>query len=200
MAIQVVVFLALLKEWITGEEFLISLAVLTVLSVIHTNFSAGRVNDRRLKELMQKVAAAQYKRLKPVIDVGAIFSPDTNILMHDQLTLVAAFRDSDVKLYVSKQVLKELDGLKNNDNPSVRRKAQLGFDLLELYQQEGRVKFLEIPSHSYLKKNNLTGGPDEKIIASCLQQKEQQVPIVFLSNDKGARLLARDAGIPLTNV
>jgi len=200
MAIQVLTFFSLLISWITGEEFLVVLVILTILSVIHTNFTAGRMNDKRLKVLMQKVAAAQYKRLKSVIDAGAIFSPDTNILMHEQLTLVAAFRDSDVNMYVSKQVLKELDGLKNNSNASVRKKAQYGFDVLELYQKDGRIKFLEIPSQSYLKKKNLTGGPDEKIIASCLQQKEEQVPVVFLSNDKGARLLARDAGIPLSNV
>jgi len=45
--------------------------------------------------------------------------------MHEQLTLVAAYRDSKMPLYISKQVMKELDGLKNNQNPSVRKKRNL---------------------------------------------------------------------------
>ncbi|SES90269.1 PIN domain-containing protein [Oceanobacillus limi] len=173
---------------------------LTVLSVMHANMTASKMNDKLAKQSLQKLAVMKYRNLKASIKPGTVIAPDTNILMHEQLTLVAAFRDSDLKLYISKQVMKELDGLKNNDSPGTRKSAQLGFDILEMYQEAGRVVFMEIPHHNYLKQRHLTGGPDEKIIASCLELLEKNVPIVFVSNDKGARILARNSKMPTLSI
>lgn len=188
------------NQWIEGPDWLIGLGVLTAISFVHVLFMGPRKNEQQAKKLKQQLAVLKYRQLEPAIKKGAAFSLDTNILMHEPLTLVAAFRDSHLQLYISKQVMKELDGLKNNEDPAVRKRAQVGFDILELYQKENRLTFLEIPNQHYLRKNKLTGGPDEKIIASCLQQIEQNKPVVFLSNDKGARILARNVGVPLMEV
>ncbi|WP_163969701.1 PIN domain-containing protein [Oceanobacillus halotolerans] len=185
-------------EMMEGTHVLIGWLLLMIVSIIHANLVAGGLNERLAKEALQKLAVAKYRRLVPSIELGAVFAPDTNILMHEQLALIAAYYDSNAKLYISKQVIKELDGLKNNSDASVRKRAQYAFDVLELYQEANRIVFIEVPHYNYLKKHKLTGGPDEKIIASCLQQlHEKQVPIVFLSNDKGARLLARNSGVPI---
>ncbi len=154
----------------TGQVIFLIWLTLIVLSVVHTSMTARGVNLRIGKEVFQELSVLKYRRLAPIIEKGAVFAPDTNILMHEQLPLVAAFHDSNVKLYISKQVMKELDGLKNNNVPVTRKSAQLAFDLLELYQMADRIVFIEVPSYKYLQKHKLTGGPDEKIIASCLQQ------------------------------
>ncbi|WP_047983321.1 PIN domain-containing protein [Ornithinibacillus californiensis] len=190
----------ILAAQLESTPLVLSWVALTVLSVIHANITASKVNDTMAKKALQRLAVLKYRNLMSTLKSGVAIVPDTNILMHEQLMLVSAFRDSNLKLYISKQVMKELDGLKNNDKPGVRKSAQLGFDLLEMYQEAGRVKFVEVPDFNFLKKHHLTGGPDEKIIGSCLKLIEQKIPVVFVSNDKGARILARNSDMPTLSV
>lgn len=174
----------------------------TVISAVYSNITSNRVRERLHRNSMQEVAVRKYKLLVPYIERGIGFAPDTNILMHQALTLIAAFYDSNVHLFISKQVFKELEGLKKNKLPSVRNHAQIAFDIIELYQQENRLDLLDIPSSTYLMKNNLTNSnSDDRIIGSYLYAlKEQRIPMLFLSNDKGARIIARNIGIPLQSV
>jgi hypothetical protein len=136
----------------------------------------------------------KYTRLKPVIERGTILCLDTNILLHEQMFLIALHRDSDAHIFVSKQVYRELDGLKKNKKPDVRNRAQLAFDLIELFQGDKRLTMLDVPPHTYLRKKNLASSPDEMIIGTYLfEQNRVSNPLVFLSNDKGARILAVNA-------
>ncbi|MEN2769042.1 PIN domain-containing protein [Ornithinibacillus xuwenensis] len=183
-----------------NETMLIAWIGLTILAAIHANRTAGKMEDVLAKQSLQKLAVMKYRRLEEAIQKGIAIAPDTNILMHEQLMLIAAYRDSNMKLYISKQVMRELDGLKSNDDPGTRKSAQIGFDVLELYQEAGRCEFLEVPSKEYLNRHHLNGGPDEKIIASCLKLLEKNVPVIFVSNDKGARILARNSKMPTVSL
>lgn len=193
--LHIVLFLASVKN--EDIFYFYILIGVTILSAVHAHYSGVKMNRKLLKNLLQETAVLKYLRIKKVREeTGVDILPDTNILMHEPLMLVAAFRDSDLKLYISKQVMKELDGLKNSDHPGTRKSAQIAFDLLEMYQSANRLKFVEIPNKDYLKKHKLSESPDEKIIGSCLQLLEKQTPVIFVSNDKGARILARNSNVP----
>lgn len=168
--------------------FLFLLGLPLALQYILINYAKKTISSPWL----HKIALLKYKRLVPLIERGTVLCLDTNILMHEQLLLIAAFRDSDVHLFVSKQVYAELDGLKKNKRYDVRSRAQLAFDLIELYQSAGRLTLLEVPYH-YLRSEGLMNSPDERIIGTYLyEQKYISNPLVFLSNDKGARILAKN--------
>lgn len=57
--------------------------------------------------------------------------------MHESALLVYLLEHSSMDLYMSMMVFNELDGLKKNDNPETRQRAQFAFDVIEEYQREG---------------------------------------------------------------
>jgi hypothetical protein len=150
---------------------------------------------------VHQLGAFKYKRMIPVIEKGTVLCLDTNILLHEQTFLIALFRDSDAHLFVSKQVYRELDGLKKNNKRDVRNRTQLAFDIIELFQGEKRMTMLEVPPHSYLRDIKLASNPDEIIIGTYLFERDRvKNPVVFLSNDKGARILAANANLDTVTI
>lgn len=158
------------------------------------NFKVARYR----KSLEQRLTVAKYNMLKFELDKGFMPAVDTNVMMHEPLVLITIHRDTDSKLYVSKKVINELDGLKNNKKRETRERAQLAFDIIELFQKDGRLVLVEIPSRNYREIWNLSGSSDDIILSSYLFEiDKKKLPIAFYSNDKGARITARNTGMPL---
>ncbi|WP_077624491.1 PIN domain-containing protein [Sediminibacillus massiliensis] len=177
------------------------LAVLFGPPIVSARFaylSVSRTMRQINNQQKQEIAVLNYKLVEPGLQKGMIPALDTNILMHSALLLVAMHKDSNAHLLLSKQVFFELEGLKKSKDPVVRKRAQLGFDMIELFQSSNRLKMLDIPGESYRRKWKLSNTGDDKIIASYLRELEnRKTPLGFLSNDKGARILARNAGLPI---
>lgn len=63
------------------------------------------------------------------------------------------------------------------------------------------MHILKTPKTVEIRKYGLGGSPDEKIIGTYLHElKNGQETLMFLSNDKGARILARNAGMPVVEM
>lgn len=149
--------------------------------------------DGRMKEVEKKAKAIlQYK------EMAHEFAVDTNILMHEPDLLLYLLETSDFRLFMSMVVFSELDGLKKNDDIVTRTKAQTAFDVIEEFQRRGKLKLLQVPKNDEIRKFGLGSSPDEKIIGTYLWEKVRNYPnLMFISNDKGARILARNAGMPI---
>ncbi|VEF46576.1 nucleotide-binding protein PInc [Bacillus freudenreichii] len=151
---------------------------------------------RRNKEVIKKAALIKKYRQK-----DHQFAVDTNILMHEPDLLVHLMEKENFRLNMSMVVFGELDGLKKNSNPLVRKQAQLAFDIIEEYQRRGQLRILKTPKTDDIRKYGLGGSPDEKIIGTYLRELHNGMPnLIFLSNDKGARIIARNVGMPVAEL
>ncbi|RNF38263.1 PIN domain-containing protein [Planococcus salinus] len=178
-----------------GDRFLY-LSVLTMLSAVFAYMSQVKEGGSASANTLQQQAVEKYQALTPLLQKGVAPALDTNVLMHDPLVLIALFRDSNAPLWISKQVFNELDGLKKNDNQSVKKRAQMGFDVIELFQSKNRLKLLDVPSYNSRERYGLSHSGDDRIAASYLNEIEKnQTPLVFYTNDKGARIIARSANL-----
>lgn len=149
--------------------------------------------DSRNKEVEKKAKAIlQYK------EMNHEFAVDTNVFMHEPDLLLYLLAKSNLRLYMSMVVFSELDGLKKSDNVVTRTQAQTAFDVIEAFQRRGNLELLQVPKSDEIRKFGLGSSPDEKIIGTYLWAREHNHPnLVFISNDKGARILARNAGMPI---
>jgi rRNA-processing protein FCF1 len=123
---------------------------------------------------------------------------DTNILLDFPIILFLYKNIS--KLLISRKVYEELDRLKQS-NDEVGKKARYALKKLEDAQLSG-IKFNLVSSDfAYLKSINLQPDtPDDVIIASY--HKEHSInskKVAFLSNDRGARIIARNTGMEVIN-
>lgn len=179
----------------------ITLLGMVLLTLIDAGFSAENAGKRiqllkRKQELQEKL-----KKLLAYRQDNFEFGLDTNILMHESDLLDRLMEQSPSSLFVSMSVYKELDGLKNNKDPLTRKKAQFAFDVIEKHQKNGLIKLIETPTYNELRRRGLNDSPDDKIIGTYLQETNKgQYKIIFLSNDKGARIIARNAGLPVAEV
>lgn len=153
----------------------------------------NQIVDNRRKEVEQKAKTIlQYK------ESDHEFAVDTNILMHEPDLLLYLLEKAGFKLYMSMMVFSELDGLKKSDDIVTRTQAQTAFDVIEEFQRHNKLKLLKTPKTDQIRKYGLGGSPDEKIIGTYMLEREKNHPkLMFISNDKGARILARNAGIPI---
>lgn len=200
----IVIFIAWLSVsyiTLTNENPFLFLYMITIVPLLDSKLVYEAPNFKLLKfrsDQMQRLATAKYKTLMDKFHKGYMPAVDTNVMMHDPLVLIAIHKDSDSKLYVSKKVVSELDGLKNNKQKETRDRAQLAFDIIELFQKDGRLILVEIPSRNYRESWNLTGSSDDIILSSYLfEVDKKKLPIAFYSNDKGARITARNTGMPI---
>ena len=82
-----------------------------------------------------------------------------------------------------------------------RQRAQLAFDVIEAYQRKNLLSIMKTPKSDVLQKFGLGHSPDDKIIGTYLNEyKNGRQNIIFLSNDKGARIIARNAGLPVAEM
>lgn len=151
------------------------------------------VIDKRRKEVEKKAKVIlDYKNMNHE------FAVDTNILMHEPDMLLYLLAKSNLRLFMSMVVFTELDGLKKSENVVTRTQAQTAFDVIEEFQRRGNLQLLQVPKNDELRKYGLGSSPDEKIIGTYLWERERNHPsLLFISNDKGARILARNAGMPI---
>ena len=110
-------------------------------------------------------------------------SLDTNILI-DEPEIVF---DKEKEFVVSFTVIRELDNLKRN--PDLKRAAQAAIKNIWAQLQAGKIEILNVPN-----KDNLGDSPDELIILDTLEASAK-----LLSNDLGARIIAKYFGVPISN-
>lgn len=191
--------------WISNAKFMgfekhenfMGAAILTLVSGFLAYIMADGLNEKKINETYQKEAVDKYKTIVPLLKKGITPALDTNILMHEPLMLIAYLRDTNAPLVISKQVFNELDGLKKNSS-ATKKRAQLAFDLLEVFQANNRLGLLDIPSRNQLEKYHLAHSNDDKIIGSyLLAMDKHKTKLAFLSNDKGARIIGRQVNIPI---
>lgn len=191
------------------QEFMeINLAVcgyifigLLLVSVIDAGLGSKSA-QKRIKQSMQKQHF--QARIDTVLQHNRNnqeFGVDTNILMHEPDLLVYLLEKESIPLNISMSVFNELEGLKKNENQLTRKRSQLAFDIIEEYQRKGQLKIIKTPSTEYLREKGLSGSPDDKIIGTYLMQfLSENQNIIFLSNDKGARIIARNVGLPVADI
>lgn len=186
----------------TEENWFIWLVIalfgITLLDAYRGSFTAHHraFVDDRLKNVKERAKTLiQYR------DNGHEFAVDTNILMHEPDLLVYLLENEAMELYMSMMVFNELDGLKKSSDTETRKRAQLAFDVIEEFQRENKLHLLKTPKTEEISQYGLSGSPDEKIIGTYLREIENgRDKLLFLSNDKGARILARNAGMPIAEV
>ena len=210
------------RQLVKGVIFLvvtlISLGVLTVMENVNENTATGIVvglilvmafdagigaRSARLNVMVMKRKGEVKKKVTQILQYrseGYELGLDTNFFMHEPDLLVELLSAHQFKIYVSMQVFKELDGLKKSEDPVTRKQAQVAFDVCEAYQKQQRLVLVDIPDHKYLQQAGLHNSPDEKIIGSYLKETKQTGKIIFLSNDKGARIIARNVGMPVADI
>jgi len=180
-----------------GGTTVATLGILTIVSFIDAVISAsstqGRILGRELKEKVDKILQYQTD--------GFDFVVDTNILMHESELLIYLLEDESFEFTISIIVFNELDGLKKNDKLVTRKQAQVAFDIIEDYQCEGLLTILSEPESEVLRSYGLGWSPDDRIIGTYLSEFKNSRPnVIFLSNDKGARIIARNVGLPVANM
>lgn len=127
------------------------------------------------------------------VQKGYVLALDTNILLHYS-DLFASFK---ANVILSKQVYDELDHLKTKSE-HISKMARKFFNEFE----QAQVNQIDIPLLKADREKCRALGlnpqkPDELIIAGYLsyQQEEHQKKVLFLSDDRGARILARSYGL-----
>lgn len=169
------------------------------LVMVDAGWSASKAEKKRLIQNRNKQLQSKVKAILNYPDYQ--FAVDTNILMHEPDLLVYLLEKENMDLYMSMMVFSELDGLKKSENRITRQQAQLAFDVIEAFQRRNKLHILKTPKTEHIRKFGLGGSPDEKIIGTYLQGiKESEHKLMFLSNDKGARIIARNVGMPVVEL
>lgn len=184
---------------IVGRDSVSTLVfVLFVLSAIEAGRSTKKAARQAVIDSRRKEVEKKAKAILHVKEMDYEFAVDTNILMHEPDLLLYLLEKSDLRLFMSMVVFTELDGLKKSENVVTRTQAQTAFDVIEEFQRRGKLELLQVPTNDELRKYGLGSSPDEKIIGTYMWARERHHPnLIFISNDKGARILARNAGMPI---
>ena len=134
-----------------------------------------------------------------------LFVIDTNVLLHNANALTS-FEDNIVVLPI--EVLEELDKFKK-DHDEKGRNARMTIRTLDMLRQKGSIKegiklenggTLQIVTNMNFKPEHYAGLPinstDNKLITTAyLLQKNNNIPVVFISKDINARIKADSLGI-----
>lgn len=163
-------------------------------------FNSRSLTTTNVRHLAQNPFLQQYKQA--IIEKsgqGIAFGLDTNILMHHPSETFELLKNEHI--FISREVQKELDGLKNNSNTETATNARRAFKAIEDAQRQGQALTI-LPSVNFktLTELKLTGTMDDRILAAYLQIHKQGKEILFLTNDRGAKITARNAGMPVLEV
>lgn len=180
-----------------GGTTVLTLGVLTLLSFVDAIMSASSTKNRILDHALQ----GKVDKIVQYQTDGFEFVVDTNILMHESELLIHLLVEESFELTICMIVFNELEDLKKNDKLATRKQAQVAFDIIEDYQHKDLLTILEEPAFEILKGYGLGWSPDDKMIGTYLNEfKNSRPTIMFLSNDKGARIIARNVGLPVANM
>lgn len=177
--IALVVFLLLIGIPVNGWIILLFYAA----TLIDAYVGAEKAERQLLYQMRLKEIKEKAEQICAYQEQGKEFANDTNILMHEPDLLVYLLENKIVRLHLSMMVFNELDGLKKSTNRTTRQNAQMAFDVIEAYQQKGRIQLLKTPKTEDIRQYGLGGSPDEKIIGTYLRESKQgQRNLMFLSN------------------
>lgn len=177
-----------------GNVYVIVFLLQAGLGAAYANHASRNLRMKRTKDNQKGIEAAYLKDIEPYIASGHHLAVDTNFLMHFQAVLTRLYNDTNVHLFLHPTVFGELEGLKKSSSRDVRTNAQLGFDVLELYQTGERMQWTRKQKHG----SNFSSA-DQRIIAGVQNEIQSGVKLVFASHDKGARILARSLHIPVVD-
>src|SRR5690625_1719106 len=181
-----------------SDKFIWVIIIFYIVMLIDAVLGTEKAERELFYQSRMEEIKAKTKVLLDYQAQGKKFGVDTNILMHEPDLLVYLLDNESIDLYMSMTVFNELDGLKKSTNRTTRQNAQMAFDVIEAFQQKGKIQLLQTPKTSDIRKYKLGGTPDEKIIGTYLHESSQeQHNLVFLSNEKGARIIARNVGMPV---
>ncbi|EFU43846.1 PhoH family protein [Paenibacillus vortex V453] len=163
-------------------------------------FNSRSLATTNVRNLKQNVFLQQYKKaISEKIGQGNAFGLDTNILMHYPTETFEILKKENIVM--SREVQKELDGLKNSSDKETSSNARRAFKAIEDAQRQGQSLTI-LPSVDFktLTQLNLADTMDDRILAAYLQLHKQGKPIYFLTNDRGAKITARNAGMPIVEI
>lgn len=179
------------------NEILSGLVILgiVIFSMLDAGFWAAKLEERRqIKSRWNEIessAPADYRENDYELAI------DTNVFMDEPDLLAYLLEEESMDLYVSMMVFNELEDLKNNENPLTIQKAEIALDIIEDYLKEDRLYLLKTPNTHAIRKYRLGESAAEEIIGSYIQELETgRNKLLFLSNDKGARIIARSVDMP----
>lgn len=122
---------------------------------------------------------------------------DTNIFMDEPDLLAYLLEEESMDLYVSMMVFNELEDLKSNGDSLTIKKAETALDIIEDYQKEDRLYLLKTPNTHAIRKYKMGESAYEKKIGTYIHElKTGRNKLLFLSNDKVARIIARSVDMP----
>lgn len=127
------------------------------------------------------------------------FAFDTNILMLCPEVLSEICKKYNVVL--SKKVFDELDRMKTDEGRGfMARRALSAIENAQVEHPE-KIKMVFV-NRKFLEEHQLDPySPDEMIIGAYLdQQKNKDLHIVFVTHDRGARIIARNAGLEVMEI
>ena len=183
-----------------GDFAAIAILILIIVSAIDAVISARKASKIVINELRTKEVNKKRDYLFTYIEKGYSFALDTNILIHEPDLIVSLLNNKNGTINLSKIVFQELDGLKKNSDPVTRKRAQLSFDIIEEYQRQGALKLIEGAKSDEIRQFGLGSTPDERIIGTYIKAQNQGQKLLFISNDKGARIIARNIGLPVAEI
>lgn len=163
-------------------------------------FNSRSLATTNVRNLKQSAFLQQYKKaLAEKTGQGNAFGLDTNILMHYPAETFEILKNEAIVL--SREVQKELDGLKNSTDKETSANARRAFKAIEDAQRQGQTLTI-LPSVDYktITQLKLTDTMDDRILAAYLQLHKQGKAIYFLTNDRGAKITARNAGMPIVEI
>lgn len=146
------------------------------------------------KVLFASTGPKSYENIIKYKEQGYAFGFDTNILMDINIYEFNILKDASK--FISKKTFDELDKLKSKDG-NKGYKARRAFDQLEEAQVNGEDISIIPFDIQYTRQLGLNPSlPDDVIIASFLKYQEQTgQKVAYISNDRGSRITARNAGL-----
>lgn len=148
-----------------------------------------------MRGLQDSKFLAQYtKALALKKGQGLAFGFDTNMLMNFPNETFELLKTETI--LISREVQKELDGLKNSSNKETSAKARRAFKALEEAQIRGQ-HIIILPSLDFntIKGLGLNDSKDDKILAAYLKYNLEKGKVCVASNDRGVKITARNAGL-----
>jgi len=179
------------------NEILMGLIILgiVIFSMLDAGFWAVKLEERRqIKSRWNEIelsAPPDYKETDYELAI------DTTVFMDDPDLLAYLLEEESMDLYVSMMVFNELEDLKNNEDLDTSETAQTALDIIEDFQKEDRLYLLKTPNTHAIRTYKLGQSADEmKVGTYILELNTGRNKLLFLSNDKGARIIARSVDMP----
>jgi len=156
-----------------------------------TKSKSNKITDKPSEAFAENEALGEKirKNMKGV-SINQTLSFDTNVMIKCPL-LVKQLGDTH-PIILSKQVFQELD--KKKVDKEIGANARMAMRTIESIQKRnGDIEIVPV-DESFLKDNGLSiNSPDDVIVGSCLKHQTKGNNVLFISEDRGARITAKNA-------